>query len=331
MLKRFSATLLMLALILQLLPTLSVQPANAAASGYFTFPKESSDPTSPRITTNGLVNLEGSINNVDLSSVSYSVFQIVKVNDPKDPSKDSIGSKTEGIKGGIYINGYTFSVNNIQLYSGLNQITFKGLQGGAEVSTSIYIQYHDGPVFYNLAARLDGNSFAINENGTTVVQSASSRGRTTADIAITGNAPNAQNVMVEVNGSSRSYTVSPSNNYEFTLSPLTLKKGKNQVTITVSNNGQSLVTKREIAFYNGEVTFYDVNLNDTVSKASAALEYSPNFQTDNADKPANLTVTGTVIVPNNFKTNPTTGAVTPNPDPAQPLQINPTLNGVSLQ
>ncbi|MGN7456798.1 S-layer homology domain-containing protein [Paenibacillus pasadenensis] len=330
MFKRFSAMVLMLALVVQLLPVLPARTADAAATGYFTFPKETSSSLNPRVTTNGRVNLEGSVSNIDPTSITYSVLQIVNNKNTEDPADDQIGSKTENVKGGIYLTGYNLTANNIELYSGLNRITFKGLQGGAEVSTSIYIMYHDGPVFYNLAARLDGSTFPMKENATTVVSSGASRGRTSADIAITGNAPNAQKVTIEVNGSSRSYNVSATNNYEFTLSPLTVKKGKNLVTIKVTNNNQTVETTREIAFYNGEVTFYDLNLNElngTTITNSAALEYSPDFGTSKANSPADLSVTGTVIVPNNKKV--VNGVTVPNPDPTQPIQITPRLDGTA--
>ncbi len=325
MLKRFSAMLMLLALVLQLMPALPSQTASAAATGYFTFAKESSSPKTPRITTNGKISLEGSISNIDPSSITYSVIQVVNFKGTDDPTDDDTGAKTEGVKGGIYLTGYNLTVNNVQLYSGLNRITFKGLQGGAEVSTSIYVMYHDGPVFYNLTARLDGSTFPMKENGTTVVQSGASRGRTSADIAITGNAPNASKVTIEVNGSSRTYNVSASNNYEFTISPLTIKKGKNLATIKVTNNNQTIETTREIAFYNGDVTFYDVNLND--GKSSAALEYSPNFSTTETDVKS-ATITGTLIVPNNKKI--VDGKTVPNPNPSEAIKIFPSLDGAKL-
>ncbi|SDS97928.1 S-layer homology domain-containing protein [Paenibacillaceae bacterium GAS479] len=331
MFKRLSAMFLMLALVAQLLPVFPARTADAAATGYFTFPKETSSSKTPRTTTSGRVNIEGSVSNIDPSSITYSVLQIVNNKGTEDPVDDQIGAKTEDVKGGIFLNGYNLSANNIQLYSGLNRITFKGLQGGAEVSTSIYIMYHDGPVFYNLAARLDGNTFPMKENATTVVSSGASRGRTTTDIAITGNAPNAEKVTIEVNGASRTYNVSATNNYEFTLSPLKLKKGKNLATIKVTNNNQTVETTREIAFYNGEVTFYDLNLNeldstDKVTK-NAALEYSPDFATKQAGSPGNLSITGTVIVPNNKKV--VNGKTVPNPNPSEPIDIKPRLDGIA--
>ncbi|AJY74528.1 S-layer homology domain-containing protein [Paenibacillus beijingensis] len=327
MLKRYGILFLLLTLVIQFLPAYNSSSVEAAAAGYFTFPSESSDSTQPRVTTDGRVTLTGSVSNIGASSISYSIYQIVNNGGTSSPTDDQIGSKKEGVTGGIYLNGYTLTVSNLELFSGLNRITFKGLYNGAEVTNSIYITYHDGPVFYNLAAKLNGQSFDMNENVTTVVHSSATNGRTSADIAITGNAPNASKVTVSVNGSSRSYSVSSTNNYQFTLSPLTVKKGKNQVEITVTNNNQSIVTTRDIAFYNGEVTFYDVNINDTQNNTSAALEKSPNFSTGNAGSTSNLSFTGTVIVPNNYQMDG--GSMKPHPDPGTPITVTYQLDALS--
>ena len=144
-----------------------------------------------------------------------------------------------------------------------------------------------GPMLYDLTANLDGNNFPIVESGTTVVQSTTSRGRDTADISITGKAPNAQQVTIVVNGSSKTYSVNSTNDNSFAAAPITLQKGKNLVTIRIKNGTQVIETSRDIAFYNGSVTFYDVNINEikagstpAVTVQSAALEYSPNFVID---------------------------------------------------
>lgn len=325
MLKRCGVLFLLLTLFIQLLPAYQGSSIDAAAAGYFTFPSESSDSTQPRVTTDGRTTLSGSVSSIAASSISYSIYQIVNNGGTSSPADDQIGSRKEGVSGGIYVNGYTLTVSNLELFAGLNRITFKGLYNGAEVTNSIYISYHNGPVFYNLAARLNGQSFDMKENVTTVVYSSASNGKSSTDIAITGNAPNASKVSVSVNGSSRSYSVSSANNYQFTLSPLTLRKGKNEVEITVTNNNQSIVTTREIAFYNGEVTFYDVDINDSGTGMNAALEKSPNFSTPSAGDPSKLSFTGTVIVPNNYQMDG--GSMKPHPDPAAPITVGYRLDG----
>ncbi len=209
--RRILSLALTLALLITLLPPFGLSQVATAAAGSFSFPTEKDLSTQARVTTDPSLTLTGSITGVDPSSVSYSVTQIINNKGNDDPADDQIGSKRENITSNIYINGFNIQVYNVELFPGLNQITFKGIQGGGEVTNSIYIEYHNGPVFYDLVAQLDGNKFNIEETGTTVVHSTASAGRQSADISITGFAPNAQQVTVDVNGSSKTYSVNSSN------------------------------------------------------------------------------------------------------------------------
>nr|WP_306220416.1 S-layer homology domain-containing protein [Cohnella sp. WQ 127256] len=194
----------------------------------------------------------------------------------------------------------------------MNKITFKGLQSGGEVSNSYYIDYRNGPLFYNLVAQIDGKSFPVEEGRTTVVHSSASKGRNNYDISLTGNAPNAQSVTIIVNGNSKTYNVNPSNNNSFVASPVNLKKGKNLVTIRVKNNSQTVETTREIAFYNGGVTFYDMNIKEG-SNEGMPIEYYPQY---NYQTLANVIIDGKVIVPNAIYPDVIGDPAQPHPDPA---------------
>lgn len=325
MLKKITAVLVMLALVLQVLPPYSGKDVSAA-TGSFSFANESDDSMAPRITTEPRVTLTGSISNVNGTTVSYDVVQIINNKGNNDPADDQTGSSRENVTSNIFINGFNIQVFNIELFPGLNRITFRGVQNGGEVTNSIYINYHNAPVFYDLVAQLDGNRFTVEENGTTVVHSTNSAGKTSADIALTGFAPNAQSVTIITNSSSKTYNVSSSNNYQFAASPINLQQGKNLVTIRVKNADQTIETTREIAFYNGNVTFYDVSLSETVGTTTntAALEYNPNFS---VDTPANVLVTGKVIVPNYQKDDTADGILEPHPDPTIENTITYTFTG----
>ncbi len=310
--KKFVSVVLTLALLITLLPPFSSSQIATAATGSFIFPTETDQSTKARITTEPRLTLTGTLNGVDPSSVAYSVYQITNNKGTDDPQDDVIGSQKENITSSIVVTGFNIQVFNLELFPGLNRITFRGVQGGGEVSNSIYIEYHNGPVFYDLVAQLDGLKYNIEEAGTTVVHSPSSAGRASADISITGFAPNAQQVTIEVNGSSKTYQVSSSNNYQFAASPITLNKGKNQVTLKVQNANQTVESKRELAFYNGEVTFYDLNLTGGVGSASEALEYQPNLLLATT---AEAKVVGKIIVPNYLNDDNNDGVLDPHPNP----------------
>ncbi|PWW08374.1 S-layer family protein [Paenibacillus cellulosilyticus] len=313
MTKKIGIWFMVLAIVIGMLPSAG-KTATAATSGSFSFPTEFDTPGQARITTNGLVTLTGTLNGVNSSSVVYSVYQLVGY-DVNNPGVDEqIGSSREGLTSNVYINGTTIQVYNIQLFSGMNKITFTGTQGGGQVSNSIYIDYHDGPTLYDLKASLYGNDFALNEGSTAVVYSSSTKNKTTADITISGKAPNATSVTVDSNGSSRTFSVNSTSSYSFVASPVAVTLGKNLITITVSNGSQTLKTTREVAFYNGSVTFYDVNISDDTG-SSSALEYSPSFVTDMSG----LQIKGKVIVPNNYVQRTGESAANPHPDPTQIL------------
>ncbi|MBW7475013.1 S-layer homology domain-containing protein [Paenibacillus oenotherae] len=307
--KKIAFVVLMLSLVLQLLPPIGATTAVAAA-GNFIFPEESYDINAPRTTSDERVTLKGTINGVNPSSISYSIYQMVN---------GQVGEKRENLTNNITASGFNIEVFNLQLFPGLNKITFTGTQGGSQVTSSIYINYHNGPLFYNLEAHIDGERFPMKETGVTVVNSAPSRGRNTTDISILGNAPNATQVTIVVNGNSRTFPVNKTSNYSFVASPINLKKGKNLVTLKVSNNNQVIETTREIAFYNGEVIFYDVDIVDNaVATNTGALEYSSDFlSTSNSVK-----FKGKVIVPNKRYNDDADPELEPHPDPTLTLPID---------
>ncbi|CAM4276069.1 S-layer homology domain-containing protein [Paenibacillus tarimensis] len=302
MLKKFSIMLVIVAMALQMVPYTGTSEVSAN-TGNFSFNGISTNQSSPTTVTEERITLTGSISNVDPSSITYDVIQLI--NGEKAASRENLTSN-------VYVNGFNIQVFNVQLFPGLNQITFKGNQGGGQVSSSFFIDFRNGPVFSDLVASLYGNNFPLNETGTTVVHSTQTNGLSQADISITGKAMNAQQVTVIVNGSSKTYSVNTSNGYTFAASPITLRQGKNLVTIRVFNSTQTVETTREIAFYNGNVTFFDVNISEDGTTNSEALEYSPTLLVTDIDK---VKVTGKVIVPSGRRDTNNDNVLDPVPFP----------------
>ncbi|WP_083938116.1 S-layer homology domain-containing protein [Paenibacillus daejeonensis] len=285
MLKKALSVLMAVALLLTIAPVYPAQ-VEANTSRNFVFNNEQYTSGTPRITTNERVTLNGTINNVIGSTITYSVYQISLTN-----GQETILNRNENQTTNISLSGSSITILNVQLFPGLNKITFKGAQGSAEVTDSIYIEYRNSPTLFNLMANLDGLQYEIQEHGTTVVHSTPSQGRASADISISGKAPNAERVTVIVNNRSYTYAVNSINDWNFVAAPVNIVKGKNTVTIRVFNNNQTVETTRDIAFYNGTVTFFDMNLKH--DNGSASLENNPNFSVPNT----NLTLEGKVIVP----------------------------------
>ncbi|CAG5091478.1 S-layer domain protein [Thermobacillus xylanilyticus] len=286
--KRFTAVLLAICLALVSVPT-AIAPVSAADGDYFIFPGEQSDFENARVVLTNTIDLTGTINQVIGSTISYTVERVVKSN-----GVEQVVQSNPNQTANIILNGNSIRILSIQLFPGVNKITFKGLNGFTEVSSSIYIEYRNSPSLYDLKAIIDGQQFDILEDRTTVIHSALSRYKPNYDIIITGKAPNADRVTVIVNGRSYTYTVSSINGWTFAASPVNVSKGKNTVTIRVHNGTQYVETTRDIAFYNGEVTFYDLTLTNNGDSSTASLESAPNYSVKSG---ATVFVTGKVILP----------------------------------
>lgn len=303
--QRILSALLVIALLVTMFPAQwNSNNVQAAAAHNFNFNNEQYTVASARTTTNERVNLTGTINNVNSSSIRYSIYQI----NPQD--EDDVITSNENQTGNMTFSGTTINVFNVQLYPGMNKITFSGQSGSSTVTESIYIEYRDSPMLFDLTAGLDGSLFNIDESATTVVHSNASRGKGSADISISGKAPNATKVSVIVNGKSNTYSISSSSDWSFVASPVNIQKGMNLVTIRVFNNTQFVETTREIAFYNGEVTYYDLKL---VAVNGANTFTTPLSTVTNFSIPPeyDVSVVGKTIIPLVYVPESTNTAVPP--------------------
>ncbi|MFB5674737.1 S-layer homology domain-containing protein [Paenibacillus terreus] len=285
--------LLTVALLVTLVPTAWMGTAEAASGTYFIFPGENYDQnTSSRVVNTDRVTLTGSINGVIGNSITYSVFQLSKT-----ANGYTVVNSSEGIATGIDVSGSSIKVTDIKLFSGLNRITFQSKQNSSQIQDSIYIEYRNGPMLYDLKAAL-GNKAAV-ELSETKPAVLMGDGSTSDKIIITGKAPNADKVVVLVddNGKTNSwtYTTSSYNDYKFTASNIPVKPGKNLITIRVYNGDQMVETTREVTYYNGKATFYDTFLQQGTQAASADLSSSPDYSVTGAGN--GIKMTGKVLIP----------------------------------
>lgn len=316
-LKKIVSMVLTLALIVTMLP-LSFQSVAEAASGVnFIFPNEKYDVAQPRITSNERVDVTGSLVGVKEKSITYTVSKILMVDDGTGTGnlvEQAVDSKPEQTAN-IFVNGTSISVKNIQLYTGLNRITFKGVRGISEVYDSIYIEYRNGPTLQDLQVTMDNiKPLSLEENKATVVASDASKGKDNTDIGIMGVAKNADRVQIIIDGKSWTYNVTNTTNWEFYAGPINIKKGTNNVTIRAYNGTQSVETTRMITFFNGNVTFFNVNLEDAANNRVDIT--TTNNITDTAS--GYNSISGQVVIPTASLTKDSSGNI-----------INPTI-GVTV-
>ncbi len=294
--KKLLSMLLAVVLLAGLLPQgIGGNVAQAATGNFFIFPNEQYDISTPRIANSDRLTVTGSYSNINANSISYDVEQI-----SKNGSTVTVINSNKGLSGNITAStsgGSSLTISDIPLFAGLNRITFKATQGvSSQVAESIYVEYRDGPTIYNLTGVLDNDTVALKENTPVVLTAAKggiNDGQQTANMSLSGSAPNATKVTVLVNGgNSRTAIVSSANNYQFTVAPIALKLGKNTLTIQASNGTQVLETTREVTFYNGLTTFYDTYAQSD-SNTSADLSSFPDFTVSKNT----FGVTGKVVVP----------------------------------
>lgn len=288
-LKRVLSMLLTVALVAGLLPIFQSQTAYAATGTYFIFPNERYDMASPKVVNTERVEIKGSLNRVNGSSISYSVYQLQK-------GSGAVIEKNEGQVGNISVVNSEITVSNVKLYPGLNKITFKGTFGSSPAEDSIYIEYRNGPTLYDVKASLAGVAVEMNDTSEAILVAQPNTAaylKSNADIIVSGKAPSADKVTISVGSKSWTYNVSSYNNYEFTASLINVKQGKNLITIKVFNGDQAVETTREVTFYNGSTTFYDLKLEQGTT-VSPDLSTSPDFGVNST---AGIVMSGKAIVP----------------------------------
>ncbi|MFD0957894.1 S-layer homology domain-containing protein [Paenibacillus chungangensis] len=287
--RRALAVLLTFVLMITLLPVYSTPQTASAAGAYFLFPNENDTRANARIVSSRTIQLQGTINGVVGNSISYNVKQVTAVG-----LEDDLNS-TEEITTGIQTTGdNNITVSSVILFPGMNKITFKGIAGASTVSESIYIEYRDSPMLYDLKVTFENRDYDMLESQPTMLYSTAPNVQNEGYIVITGKAPNASKVNVDINGRSYDFNVSTAeNNNRFSTSQLTIDKGINNITFKVFNGGQIVETTRQVAFYNGEVTYYNMKLKDSDDKTTE-LKPGVDFSTGSA---AGLQVTGTAIIP----------------------------------
>jgi hypothetical protein len=290
-LKRALALILTLALFVTILPSFAATQSASAAGSYFLFPTEHDTITSPRIVSTPTVSLSGTINGVNGSSISYHVDQVTL--------DGRILNYTQEISTGISTtNDNRITVSGVTLFPGLNKITFKGIAGTSEVSESIYIEYRDSPMLYDLKVTFENRDYEMQEATPTMLYSNSTNQQTSGNIVITGKAPNATKVTIVINDRSFDFNVSTaSSDSRFSTSQLSIDKGMNKIVFKVYNGGQIIESTREVAYYNGDITFYNLTMEDSDTPVqSSKLENNMSFLTD-SNAAGYVKVKGSAIVP----------------------------------
>ncbi len=286
---------LMLALVLTMLP---LYPSGSQAAGEsFIFSNL------PTAVNSNRISLSGTINNIAPTGITYTVERMSS----KDSNATVLEKRDKSALGiNVSTDGTQISVINLPLYPGLNRITFYGLRGASEIKQALpLIEYVDAPILYDLAILGNSNQLPLSDAKLNVVTNDYASNTAKGLFTIQGKAPNAREVMVLFgNNESRSTPVREDGSDSFILNQVKLKKGKNLLKFIVKNNTQNVEVSREVVYFDGSVTFYDVSLQETGNdKHDLSLLSNYFVGQSSEDQPGKFNLSGKVIVPNDFKTS----------------------------
>lgn len=302
--KKLLSILLAVALIVTVFPPFMAQQVEAAGT-YFIFPDMSGDRNSPIRTNDKEINLDGSYNSVSESSIVYSVEQIL------NKTTMQVGLSRLNTTAGLAAIDGSISVMGLDLFPGLNRITFKGNSGFSALSDTFFVEYIDNPVLYNLKFIGSSGDYGISQSRVIVTEGMTTQPGT-GNITLQGLAPNSEEVRVFIGEDfSKSFPVV---NDQFFASGLTLERGKNTVKFVVSNDDQNVETTKEFIYFNGDITFFDMgvgvdlNGNDDLDVAeNYDLESNPEINgaaTSPDTEMDDIVINGKLVVPNYYILKP---------------------------
>jgi len=187
-------------------------------------------------TTSPTLKITGTFHSVIDSSLSVEVQQLIFQNNKYVPVDSRIAIGTVQREGSTN----RFTTSNLTLFPGFNRITFRGMEGNFERSEIFYVLYDQVPYIQNLVVYGSGSTpIQLNEGTNAVVD--------TKIVALQGQVQNATVVGVSLNGGPET-NATVLENGTFVLPSLSLKGGRNELTIRVANNSDSIQVKRVIYF-----------------------------------------------------------------------------------
>ncbi|WP_432775403.1 S-layer homology domain-containing protein [Brevibacillus gelatini] len=263
--------------------------------------------------------LKGQLNQVSPQGITYSVKSV------------SSNRETPETNRGISVSddGTQITVTNIELFDGQNIITFSGKRGTADVKSVYEVEYISTPLLYNLQFIGGGGTLPLDATGRTIVTKDFTASG--SFFTIEGNAPNVEKVLISNGTDTVSGNVDQDAEAHFIVSKIKLERGLNTLIFHLQNNNQTIEVKREVIYFDGNGTFYDVKMAyDTgeyqplgaplIQKVNST---DPNHNTE-ALRAGKSKFTGSVIIPN----EPSSSFVPD--DPTTPTVVDPSLSVVKV-
>lgn len=192
-------------------------------------------------TTSPTLTITGTFAYVSTNSLSVEVQQLIYQNDRYVPVESRLVTGTVRLEDG---SANRFIASNLTLFPGFNRITFSGMQGNIERSETFYVLYDQIPYIQSLVVYGSGTTqIQLNEGADVIVD--------TRNVTLQGQVQNAANVGVSLNGGTESRATVLENGM-FLVPTLVLKPGRNELSIRVSNNSDSVLVERVLYYQDPE-------------------------------------------------------------------------------
>lgn len=229
--------------------------------------------------------LQGSLFNVSPTGITYTVKNM-STNTETAPTNRGISVSEDGTK---------ITVANIELFDGDNLITFRGKQGSTDVFNEYQVTYISTPLLYNLQFTGGGKKLAIHPTDETTITADYSAGD--SSFTIEGNAPNVSQVVVKNGSESYSARVNQDSVAYFIVGRVKLNRGLNKLTFLLKNDNQTVEVKRDVVYFDGIGTFYNVNM--SYDQSDQDLSQKPVIKVTDTDatKKGKAKFEGYVIIP----------------------------------
>ncbi|MWJ32291.1 hypothetical protein FTE24_014210 [Saccharibacillus sp. WB 17] len=246
--KSLLSLMMAVVLIFTLLP---VYPA-AAAGGSLKITNLSPDIKAPTNSANGKIDIIGTFQDVNTSTITYVIESMV--------GDKVVGSSSGGDRQPDTGDNKTFKFYQVNVKSGLNRITVKATTTtGQEVSNQAYVTFIDAPNLSSVKVGAEDTQ----ENVPFVVSSQTP--------SITVEAPNAADVTLNGNsmfsGGAGTFYATP-----------TLTQGSNKLTFVVKSATSSYAETRTLVYYDGNAQVYNTKIGTTAIEPNTTVEGSPAGQ-----------------------------------------------------
>lgn len=268
-------------------------------------------------TTNGTLTITGTFSRVAAASMTVRIEQL-----NLQPNNTWVPDSTRFTTGSVQEepnSANKFRASSLNLFPGMNRITFSGTEGAVQRSDTFYVLYDQIPYIESLQVNSGSSTFNLNEGARAVVP--------VQMITIQGIARNASQASISLNGGNP--IVSYIYNGNLFTPALTLKAGLNTIKLTITNGTNTVNITRELFYFDPNKPFTSIKLLHG-SKDYQILDGIPQVTTTSGGGSELGELEVTILVPYNEDPFAGNGSYTLNNSPGSNTVIPTVLSEIII-